>query len=70
MHEHGAELWDGVERLELRVRIRGDRGDAIPLRDSETTQDGGPAVTPVEELLVREAHIAVDHRWPGGVKAS
>ncbi len=37
-HEHGADLRNGVERLELRVRVGRDVGDAIALLDAEALQ--------------------------------
>ncbi len=37
-HEHRADLRHGVERLELRVRVRRDVGDAIALPDAKPLQ--------------------------------
>src|SRR5205814_2525365 len=59
-HEHRADLRHGVERLELRVRVRRDVHDAIALPDAERVQRGRPAIAAVEEALVGEALLAVN----------
>ncbi len=61
-HEHGADLRDGVERLELRVGVRRDVRDAVAARDAERLQRRRPAVAPIEELRVGEPQRAVDER--------
>ena len=51
-HEHGADLWHGVERFQLRVGVGRNVGDAIAASDPERLQRGGPAIHPREELAV------------------
>ena len=69
-HEHGAELRHRVERLELRVRVRRDRGDPVALADAERLQGARPAVAAVEELLVGEPEVAVDDGLARAVQAA
>jgi len=59
-HDHGADLGDGVERLELGVRVGRDVGDTIAGAHAELLQRGRPAVAALEELTVREAQVPVD----------
>ena len=69
-HEHRAELRHRVERLELRVRVRRDRGDPVALADAERLQGARPAVAAVEELLVGEPEVAVDDGLARAVQAA
>ena len=59
-HEHGADLRNRVERLELRVRVGRDVGDAIALLDAEALQRRRPAIAAIEELAVGPALRAVN----------
>jgi len=63
-HQHGADLRDRVEGLELSVRVGRDTGDPITLADAQTLKRRGPAVAAGQELAVREPQIAVDDRFP------
>ena len=69
-HEHGPDLRDGVERLELRMRIRRDVDDAVALLDTERLQRGRPAIAALEEVAVREALGAVDDSLARRVQAT
>src|SRR5206468_3300949 len=59
-HHNRADLRHRVERLQLRVRVRRDVGDAIARLDAEALQRRGPPVAAVEELLVAETQAAID----------
>ena len=59
-HQHGANLRDGIERLELRVRIRRDVGDPIPGLDAGLLQPRRPSIAPLAELGVGERVRAVE----------
>src|SRR5260221_10956886 len=52
----------------MRVRVRGDVGDAIALPDTHRLQDRRPVITALEELSVRQPQFAVDDGFPVGVK--
>ena len=67
-HEDRADLRHGVKRLELRVRVRRDVGDAIARLDAERLQRGGPPVAAIEELRVGKPQVAVDDRFAIGVQ--
>ena len=69
-YEHGPDLRDRVERLELRVRIRRDVDDAVALLDTECLQRGGPAIAALEEVAVREALVAVDDSLARRIQAT
>src|SRR5207253_6637377 len=68
--EDGADLWDGVEGLELRVDVRRNVRDPVTLPNAEPLEGGGPAVAAVEELLVGEPETAVHDRLPLWVQAA
>ena len=59
-NQHGADLGHGIKRLELRVRVRSDIGNAIPTLDSHLLQGGRPAVAAREKLPHR--YSASPHR--------
>ena len=63
-HQDGAELRHRVEGLQLRVRVRRDRGHPVALRHAEPLQRRGPAVAAIEELPVGQPEITVDDRLP------
>ena len=63
-HQHGADLRHGVEGLQLRVRVRRDRGHPVALRHAQALQCGGPPVAALEELLVVQPEVTVDDRLP------
>src|SRR5699024_7469389 len=65
-----AELRHGVEGLQLRVCVGGDVGDTVALHDAHGLQGRGPAVTAVEELLVGQTKIPIDHRFPSWVQTA
>src|SRR5206468_11036304 len=67
-HHNRADLRHRVERLQLRVRVRRDVGDAIARLDAEPLQRGRPPIAPVEELLVAEMQAAVDDRFAAPVE--
>ena len=69
-HEYRAELRHRVERLQLRVGVRRDGGDAVPLLHAERCQRGGPAVAPVEELLVGEPQVTIDDGFAPAMQAT
>src|SRR6476646_6613690 len=52
----------------MRVRVRGDVGDAIALSDTHRLQERRPAITALEELSVRQPQFAVDDGFPVSVK--
>src|SRR5258708_32680977 len=52
----------------MRVRVRGDVGDAIALPDTHRLQDRRPVITALEELSVRQPQFAVDDGFPVSVK--
>src|SRR6266702_3000441 len=52
----------------MRVRVRGDVGDAIALPDTHRLQDRRPAITALEELSIRQPQFAVDDGFPVSVK--
>ena len=62
-HEHGADLWHGVERFQLRVGVGRNVGDAIAASDPEPLQRGGPAIHPREELVVGPSSRPVYDRF-------
>src|SRR4029077_3629920 len=61
-HQHSAELWYGVERLELRMSIGREIGDTVAHATSEPLQDRRPAIASIEELGVAPARLTIDHR--------
>src|SRR5579859_7737140 len=61
-HEHGADLRYRVERLELRVDVGGDVGDAIAFPDARALQPSRPSIAAIPELRVGEAKAPVDER--------
>ena len=63
-HEHGADLRDRVEGLELGVCVGRDTGDPVPLPDAQALKRRGPAVAAGQELAVGEPQIAVDDSFP------
>ena len=67
-NEHGADLRHGIERLELRMGIGRDIGDAVAGLDPHLLQRGGPAIAAVKELRVGQPEIAVDDSFPVGIE--
>ena len=61
-NEHRPDLRHGVERLELRVRVRRDVGHAVAPGHAEPLEGGRPAVAAREELRVGEPGRAVHDR--------
>src|SRR5207249_4810885 len=68
-YDDGADLRHGVERLEHRVRVWRDVGDAIAGTDGKALQRAGPSVAPIEELLIGVAVRAVDDRFMMRIEA-
>ena len=68
--QHRTDLRHGIEGFELLVHVRRDVGDAVTLPNPHRLQRGRPAVAAVEELLVSEAEVAVDHAFAIAVKLS
>jgi hypothetical protein len=67
-HEHRPDLRNGVERFELLMGVGCDVGDTVARPDAETLKRGRPSVGAPEELLVRQAQRAVDHRLAPAVQ--
>src|ERR1700687_1262420 len=67
-NEDCANLRHGVEGLQLLVRVVRDVCNTVPLLDTHALKGGGPQITPVEELRVRETQVAVDDSFPISVK--
>jgi hypothetical protein len=67
-HQHGAQLRYRVERGQLGVRVRGDRGHPVTGPDAEALQRRRPPVAAVEELFVAEPQVAVQHGQPAAVQ--
>ena len=59
-NQHRSNLWHGIERLELRVGIRREVGDAVALPHPQALQRGRPAIAAVKELPVGEPDRPVD----------
>jgi hypothetical protein len=68
-HEHRTQLRHGIERLELRVGIRRDVGDAVARADAHFLQHAGPAVAAVAERVVGPALRAVHHGFAAAMQA-
>ena len=62
-------LGDGVERLELGMRVGRDVRHPVTLPHTEPMKGRGPTVAAVEELLVGQAEVAVDDRLTLRVEA-
>jgi hypothetical protein len=60
-HDDRPELRYGVELLELLMRVGCDCRNPVAFGDAQLRERGAPAVTPLAELGIREANIAVDH---------
>ena len=58
--EHGPDLRNRVERLEMGVRVVRERRDAVARTDAEAPQERREAVATLEELAVGEAPGTVD----------
>ena len=67
-HQHRADLRHGVERLELRVRVRRDVRHPVAWLHAEPLQRRRPAVAAIEELRVGQPQVAIDHRLASGVQ--
>src|SRR6266550_2604373 len=60
-HKYAAELRYGVKRLQLRMSIGREIGDAIARANSEPLQHRRPTIAPIEELGVAPARLTIDH---------
>src|SRR5579884_1634606 len=60
-NEHRSDLGNGVEGLKLSMRIGRDVGDAIALANAQTLEHGGPAITALAKLGIRQAQSFIDH---------
>src|SRR5262249_24118897 len=69
-HQRCCDLRHSVIGFEMRVRVRGDVSNAIALPDTHRLQGRGPAITPLEELGVRQPQLAVDYGFSVGVKSA
>src|SRR5207237_10850075 len=58
----------GVERLELRVRVRRDVRDAVAAPDAERLQRRRPPIASIEKLRVRQAQRPVDEGFAVGIQ--
>ena len=63
-HQDGPNLRNRIERLELGMDVRRDVRHTVARRYAQALQHRRPAVAAVEELLVGEPHVAVDHGLP------
>src|ERR687888_1202339 len=61
-YERRADLRHGVERFELRVRVRRDVRHTVAGADAEPLQRRRPPVAALEELGIGQPQIAVDER--------
>ena len=59
--QHGADLRDGIERLQLAMGVRRDVDHPVTLLHAKVLERRRPAVRAVEELAVRQAQFTVDN---------
>src|SRR5262245_12283271 len=59
-HDDRASLRNGVELLEMLMRVRRDGADAIPRAYPELDEGCGPTIAALAELIVRETQRAID----------
>src|SRR5207237_9162062 len=52
----------GVERLQLRMSIGREIGDAVARANPKLLQDRRPTIAPIEKLSVAPARLTIDHR--------
>src|SRR5437588_7385658 len=67
-HQHRAQLRHGVERLQLRMSIGREIGNAIARANAEPLQNRRPPIAPIEELGVAPARLTIDDGDAFGIK--
>src|SRR4029079_5844635 len=67
-HQHRSHLRHCVERLELLMHIPRDIGDPVALHHPHRLQRRRPPIAPVEELLVGQSQITIDHPQPTSIQ--
>src|SRR5205085_8728698 len=61
-HKHRTKLRNGVERLQLRMRVGCDVRDAIAVPNSELVLEYlRPPIAAIEELVVGKTEVTVNH---------